>query len=271
MGKPAGQATKPGPGRTRVSRRRTTPSRVARSLGTPVGRESVVTVALARIKDALLRKALKPGDFLPSETELTKTLRIGKSSVREAVKMLQAIGVVEVRRGQGTVVRRHPGPDYLSPLVFQLIMQSGYPDDLVDLRLMFEPAAAVMAMERATAEDHEAIRRAVERLEHAVALGHPRAEDDIAFHLAILQATKNPLVIRIGETIFQLFRLSITISMHHIADRAIQDHRRIYDAFRSGHADRLRAAVLHSYDGWKESLYRTVGQAEGTPHGRERS
>ena len=187
---------------------------------------------------------------------MTKTLGIGKSSVREAVKMLQAMGVVEVRRGQGTVVRRHPGPDYLSPLVFQLIMESGYPDDLIELRLMFEPAYAVMAMERATAEDQERIRRAMERLERAVQSGTPAAEDDIAFHLAILKATKNPLVIRIGETIFQLFKPSISVSMQHIAPRAVQDHRRIFDAFRSGDAAQLRTAVLKSYDGWKESLLR---------------
>lgn len=232
-------------------------------------RESVVSLAIARIKDALLQKALKQGDFLPSETELTKTLGIGKSSVREAVKMLQAIGVVEVRRGHGTLVRRHPGPDYLSPLVFQLIMESGYPDDLVELRRMFEPAAAVMAMERATAEDHERIRQAVERLDRAVAVGTPTAEDDIAFHLAMLNATKNPLVVRIGETIFQLFQPSITVSMQHIAHRAIQDHRRIYEAFRSGDAERLRAAVLKSYEGWKESLYRShdFGQEPAKEHG----
>lgn len=262
MGKPARQATSRRPQRGRVSRRRATPPRIARSLGIPVGKESVVSLAIARIKDALLQRALKPGDYLPSETELTKTLGIGKSSVREAVKMLQAMGVVEVRRGDGTVVREHPGPDYLSPLVFQLIMESGYPDDLVELRLMFEPAAAVMAMERATGEDHENIRLAVERLERAVGLGKPTAEDDIAFHAAILNATKNPLVIRIGETIFQLFKPSISVSMQHIGNRAVQDHRLIYEAFRSGDADRLRAAVLKSYDGWKESLYRTVVQGE---------
>ena len=268
MARPAGQAANERPPRLHVSRRRATTSRVARSLGVPVGRDSVVSLAIARIKDALLRKTLKPGDYLPSETELTKTLGIGKSSVREAVKMLQAMGVVEVRRGHGTLVRRHPGPDYLSPLVFQLIMESGYPDDLIELRLMFEPAAAVMAMDRATPEDHEQIRRALERLERAVASGTPSAEDDIAFHVAILNATKNPLVIRIGETIFQLFKPSISISMQYIANRAVQDHRRIFDALRSGDAAQVRAAVLTSYDGWKESLYRNRNMDERPAKGQ---
>lgn len=248
--------------RTGASRARIANSMVARSLGVPVAKDSVVSLAIARIHDALLQKALRPGDYLPSETALTKTLGIGKSSVREAVKMLQAMGVVEVRRGFGTVVRRQPGPNTISPLVFQLIMEAGYPDDLIDLRLMFEPAYSVMAMERATAEDHDRIQAAMERLEQSVQSGTPAAEDDIAFHLAILQATKNPLVIRIGETIFQLFKPSISVSMQHIAPRAVQDHRRIFEAFRSGDMARLRAAVLKSYEGWKESLYRNRTAAE---------
>src|SRR5512136_630195 len=253
------RTTRKGASRVRVAN-----SRLARSLGVPVEKDSAVSLAIPQVKDALLRKALRRGDYLPSETELTRTLGIGKSSVREAVKMLQAMGVVEVRRGHGTVVRRHPGPDSLSPLVFQLIMESGYPDDLIELRLMFEPAAAVMAMERATEEDREDIQRAMERLERAVAVGNPTVDDDIAFHVAILNATKNPLVIRIGETIFQLFKPSISVSMQHIANRAVQDHRRIFDAFRSGNAAQLRTAVLQSYDGWKESLYR-VREGTGRP------
>jgi GntR family transcriptional repressor for pyruvate dehydrogenase complex len=241
----------------------------ARSWGAPVGKDSVVSLVITRIKEALVRKDLRPGDYLPSETELTKSLGVSKSSVREAVKMLQAMGVVEVRRGQGTLVRQHPGPDYISPLVFQLIMEAGYPDDLVELRLMFEPAFSVMAMERATDEDRERIREAMERLERSVQSGSPVAEEDIAFHLAILKATKNPLVTRIGETIFQLFQPSINVSMTHIAARAVQDHRRIFEALCSGDPARLRAAVLKSYDGWKESLYKRQRPVGGRKPGRD--
>ena len=251
-------------GRVKTSQRNASQGRararkVAGSLGVPVEKDSIVSVVLTRIKEALLRKTLRPGDYLPSETELTKTFGVSKSSVREAVKMLQAMGVVEVRHGQGMRVRQHPGPDTISPLVLQLIMEAGYPDDLVELRLMFEPAFSVMAMERATDEDRNRIRKALGRLERSVRAGSPTADDDIAFHLAILQTTRNPLVIRIGETIFQLFRPSISVSMKHIASRAVQDHRRIFEAFCSGDPVRLRVAVFKSYDGWKESLNREKG------------
>ena len=226
---------------------------------TPLERRSVVSLVMERIKEAFLRKELRPGEYLPSEAELTRSLGVSKSSVREAVKMLQAMGVVEVRRGQGTVIRKAPGDDYLSPLIFQLILETGYPEDLVELRMMFEPAYSVMAMERATGADLEEIRETLERFERAIAKGTQTAEDDIAFHLAILRATRNPLVIRIGETIFQLFKPSISLSMRTIPKIALRDHRRIFQAFLKKDEKELRQAILKSYEGWKRSLYRKQG------------
>jgi GntR family transcriptional repressor for pyruvate dehydrogenase complex len=211
---------------------------------------------IERVKEALLRRDLKPGDYLPPEGELSKNLGVGKSSVREAMKMLQAMGVVEVRRGQGTIIRPHPGPDFVSPLIFQLITESGYPDDLVQLRMMFEPAASVMAMHRATEDDLGRIRKTVEKLEAATSAGAQTAEEDLAFHYAILKATRNPLVIRIGETIFQLFTPSIATSMKSIPEIAVRDHRRIFEAFAARDEAQLRDAILKSYAGWKASLYR---------------
>ncbi len=226
-------------------------------------RGSLVSRVIQRVQDALLRRELRAGDYLPTESELSKSLGIGKSSVREAIKMLQAMGVVEIRRGQGTIIRRHPGPGFISPLIFQLLIDNGYPEDLVELRMIFEPALSVLAMQRATEADLAEIERALLALEAAVRAGTPVADDDIAFHLAILRATKNPLVMRIGETIFQLFKPSIAVSMEHIPERAMRDHRRLFEALRARDEARLRQAVLRSYRGWKESLYRKGDAAGG--------
>jgi GntR family transcriptional repressor for pyruvate dehydrogenase complex len=225
------------------------------SLAVPVEKGTVVSLVMERIKEALVNRELKPGDYLPSEIELTRSLGVGKSSIREAVKMLQAMGVVEVRRGQGTVIREHPGDDCLSPLIFQLILENGYPRDLLDLRIMFEPAYTVMAMKRATREDTVRVEEAVENLQASIRSGAPIAEDDLSFHVAVLKATRNPLVIRIGETIMQLFRASIARSMKTIPETALRDHRRILEAFREKDEEALRKAILKSFEGWKKSLY----------------
>ena len=226
------------------------------ALSTPVGKDSVVLLVLERIKEALIYNELRPGDFLPSEEELTRNLGVGKSSVREAVKMLQAMGIVEVRRGQGTLIREKFGEDILNPLVFRIIIENADISDLVDLRMMFEPAYSVRAMERATSGDIERIEATVTAFEAIIEKGEQTAEDDIAFHMAILEATHNPLVVRIGETILSLFKASIGRSMREIPKTALQDHKRILKAFKKGDPDALRAAIIKSFDGWRQSLAR---------------
>lgn len=224
------------------------------ALSTPLGKDSVVLLVIERIKEALVHKELRPGDFLPSEEALARNLGVGKSSVREAIKMLQAMGVVEVRRGQGTLIRESLGDDIINPLIFQLIMEGGRIDDVVDIRMMFEPAYTIMAMHRATPEDTAEIVASVERFEAVIARGEQRAEDDIAFHRAILQATHNPFVIRIGETILQLFAASISRSMQDIPRVALDDHKQILAAFLARDESALRAAILKSFEGWESSL-----------------
>jgi GntR family transcriptional repressor for pyruvate dehydrogenase complex len=83
-------------------------------LNTPLKKKSVVMLVIDRIKLALINGELKPGDFIPSESELTQNLGVGKSSVREATKMLQAMGVLEVKRGQGTIIRKSHDEDALN-------------------------------------------------------------------------------------------------------------------------------------------------------------
>jgi len=226
----------------------------ANSLTTPVPRGSLVTFVVKRIKEALLNGEINPGDFLPPEAELAKNLSVGKSSVREALKMLQALGVVEVRRGQGTAICKEPGEESINPLIFQLLIEKRSIQDLIDLRMIFEPGITVMAMKKATKAEIETIRKTILRLQKSIERGVPMAEDDLAFHFAILNATHNPFVVRIGKTILQLFKSSISTSMNTIPEIALRDHKRIFDAFVQKNEDKLVEAVVDSFEGWKKSL-----------------
>jgi GntR family transcriptional repressor for pyruvate dehydrogenase complex len=229
----------------------------APALTTPVPRGSLVTFVVKRIKEALLNGEINPGDFLPPEAELAKNLNVGKSSVREALKMLQALGVIEVRRGQGTAICKEPGEEAINPLIFQLLMEQRRIQDLIDLRMIFEPGITVLAMKRATEAEIEAIRETVERLQKSIEEGDPVAEDDLAFHFAVLNATHNPFVVRIGKTILQLFKSSINTSMRTIPEIALRDHKRILEAFVRKDEDQLVEAVVASFEGWKKSLEKT--------------
>src|SRR5690554_2426408 len=154
-----------------LKRQPTLPLTSMESFGSSIDRSSVALQLLERIKGALIRGELQPGDYLPSETELTQTLGIGKSSVREAIKMLQAIGIVEVRRGQGTIIRREPGDPIVDPMAFGMILARGMTRDVLEFRRMFEPAYTQQAMQAATAADHEQIRLTIDEMVIAIATG----------------------------------------------------------------------------------------------------
>lgn len=224
------------------------------SLGTPVKEGSVVGLVMNRIKEALINKELRPGDYLPTENELMKNLGVSKTSIREAIKMLQALGVLEIKRGQGTRIRDHLEGSVIDPMIFQLIIENDEPVDLVELRMMFEPAYMLLAMRKATDEDITVIQTIHEKFKKGIEQGTQTIEDDIAFHLAILHATHNPLVIRIGEMILQLFKAAMIQSFKSHPRIALQDHTNILNAFCAKDAEQLRDAVIRSFENWKTGL-----------------
>ncbi|MCE9684271.1 FadR/GntR family transcriptional regulator [Halomonas alkalisoli] len=237
-----------------LKRQLTTQAMPTEPFGGTLERSSVAMQLLERIKSALIRGELKPGDYLPSESELTQALGIGKSSVREAIKMLQAIGIVEVRRGQGTMIRREPGDPIVDPMAFGMILARGMTRDVLDFRRMFEPAYTLQAMNNASAEDHQRIRRAIDDMETAIANGEQTARHDVAFHRAVLHATHNPMTIRVGETLLQLIEAALETSMQTLPDVALKDHKAIYQAFREGDSEGVQAAIEVSSKSWETNL-----------------
>jgi GntR family transcriptional repressor for pyruvate dehydrogenase complex len=223
-------------------------------LSNPVKQISIVNRVIERIKEALIKKELNPGDYLPTETELTAKLGVSKTSVREAIKMLQALGVVEVRRGRGTKIRDRFEGNIIDPLIFQLIMASGQTQDIIDFRIMFEPAYTLMAMSRADQNDIDRIAATIAELENAIQSNQQTAGEDLAFHLQILRSTHNPLVIRVGETIIELFKESIGYTVKHHPEIVLRDHKRIFAAFCQKHENKLRKAILQSFEGWRLGL-----------------
>jgi len=230
-----------------------TPEPVVR-FGGSLQRSSVAFQLLERIKSALIRGDLKPGDYLPSETELTQSLGIGKSSVREAIKMLQAIGIVEVRRGQGTIIRREPGDPLVDPMAFGMILARGMTRDVLEFRMMFEPAYTLQAMDNAIEEDHRRIQKAIDDMEVAIANAEQTSHHDVSFHRAILYATHNPMTIRVGQTLLELIEAALETSMQTLPETALNDHKAIYAAFLARDTERVRQAIEQSAQSWETNL-----------------
>lgn len=226
----------------------------AAGLAAPLKSASIVKQIIAKVEHDLLYRRLHPGDRFPSETELVRTLGVSKSSVREAVKMLQAIGVLTVKQGDGTYVNESPGGGSINPLLFSLLLIQGDAQQIVELRSLLEPAYTILAMKKATPEDMRRIEETIEELETSIANGTQTGDSDIKFHLAILNATHNPYIIRICTVVLELFSVSINKAVRTIPEISLRDHKLLFEAMKSRDEDALYEAVISSFAGWQRMM-----------------
>ena len=234
----------------------------------PVGRGSAVESVLSRIKEALVEGKLNPGDKLPPEMELMDMLGVGRGTVREALKILSAFGVIEIRRGEGTYIADAITPPCLDPLLFSLILERGTPHALLELREMLEFDFIRKAIEKATDDDLSRIEHTVRDLKEQLEAGETDPDVltafDLEFHYAVIEASKNPLIIKLGKEIMGLFSPFIKKTMHRHVDRHHED---IYLAIKARDVDKAREALERSLWYWTgtESIPTIYDEIESTP------
>lgn len=226
---------------------------------------SVVEQIIETFKEYILRGELRPGQRLPSELDLCQQLGVGRSAVREAMKVLEAMGVVVIRQGDGTYVADKPSSKILNPLMFAIMLESNSSREFYELRYTTQVGYCELAAQKATKDDWALIERTAAELEQYVERpdhDHKTLCDlDLTFHVAILNATHNPLVIKIGRTVEELFFNSIYTSMSG-SGNIVKHHQIIIAALRDGDPLHIRRAVAISLDYWREEVERQVKLAE---------
>lgn len=189
------------------------------------------------IKDELLNGTLKPGDKLPNETLLSEKFNVSRTPVREAMKILEAIGVIEIKRGSGMFITNSSTGFTLNSLVFSLIMHSSDTEKLIEFRQHFEVLLMNIIITNWDESKYEKIERVylsqVERL-HKGLTPTELADIDLEFHFALLEITENPFVIEVGKTIYELYRpkmilnkkssnIELTLATHKAYLEALKD------------------------------------------------
>jgi GntR family transcriptional regulator, transcriptional repressor for pyruvate dehydrogenase complex len=192
---------------------------------------------------------LKPGDRLPSERELAEVFGVSRSSVRDAIRVLEMRGLVEPKHGEGTLVRQVPLDAIVSPLADVLTASKDLTAELFDMRRILEPPVARAAAVRATPEDLEALDQILERQALRVRAGEVAIAEDNEFHYRIATAAKNRVVLRVIDVVMDLLRESRVrwLQGPGRAHSSLAGHRRILDAIRrrdpDGAAEAMRVHV----------------------------
>lgn len=198
-----------------------------------------------------IEKKYKPGDKLPNENELSEELGVSRITLREAIRILVAGNVVEVKRGKGTFVRQDFAEQPLTELTPVLSAKVGV-DDLFEMRLIFEPEAAYYATIRATDSELNRILAIGEKIEEMIREGQDRTQEEMAFHRSIAKATHNEFMNKLMPVLQESVSKGVFLyeKEHLPVEDVIADHRMIMEFMKNRNAEGARNAmkihILHA-------------------------
>jgi GntR family transcriptional repressor for pyruvate dehydrogenase complex len=226
----------------------------------PIRREPVATQIARRLVEVILSGQIEPGARMPSERQLAEAFGVGRSAMREALKALSLIGLVEVRQGDGTYLRR--ADSALLPEVIEWGLLLGEPRtmDLVEARQEIEVVLAGLAAQRRTDEQIARLQQALERMQ-AATTADQFVENDVAFHLTLAEAAGNSALRDIHSSIQALLRAWILRAIRggENIEQSSREHVPIYEAVARGDAEGAREAMQEHMSAAAARLVQNLG------------
>lgn len=230
---------------------------------------SVVERVIDGIISSIINGEFQPGDRLPTEPELCKQYNAGRNSVREAIKQLQAYGVVYIRRADGTYICDSYDQKMLDPMLYNIILHKNDWRDFVTLRAVMDIGTLHLALTLPNVEDCvPELERLVEAMAEEMEGPEPSKERvmelDTRFHAIIAQTTHNPQIASVTEYIT---RLTVPSRMETV-ERVLRSgdvryfvdlHRQIVTLIADRQAERIVDVVKDHYVYWENDI--VPGQA----------
>jgi GntR family transcriptional repressor for pyruvate dehydrogenase complex len=211
----------------------------------PIKREPLATEIARRLVEFLLSGGLEPGDQIPSERQLAEAFGVGRSAMREALKSLALLGLLDVRHGDGTYLRRADATLLPNVIEWGLLLGEQRTMDLVEARQKVEAIIAGLAAERRDEADVADLRRLLDRMGQ---MGRDHAgfvDADVAFHLRLAETARNTALREILSSIQALLRVWIrrVIAAAESTEGSYQEHVPIFEAVERGDAAAAAAAM----------------------------
>jgi GntR family transcriptional repressor for pyruvate dehydrogenase complex len=226
---------------------------------TPIKPKLVSDQVFDQLRELIFRRQIKPGEPLLPERELSRMLNVSRSTVRNAINKLIGMGLVEQRKGFGTVVRT-PESEAENPIRALLGLQEATLAELVELWQSLEGDAAELAAVRASDEDIQAMEEALEAQMYDCAAGNCLPDTSISFHMAVVFATKNRARINLMKHFYDLLFGTMADEIFQIyndleaLNQNLEDHRKILDAIRRRDAPQARQAGSRHIGRYREKL-----------------
>ncbi|GAA4712012.1 FadR/GntR family transcriptional regulator [Brevibacillus fulvus] len=158
---------------------------------------------LLQINEIVSQQNLRAGDKLPSERELSEQLGVGRSSVREALRALELLGLIETRRGEGTFLKHYRHNRLIDILGYFLLRDFKTKKDVLEMRKILELEAVRLACKRATPKYLEEMERNLQQTAERLNRGEYPWEEDYQFHRIVCRASRNSILHRIWTPLME--------------------------------------------------------------------
>lgn len=202
----------------------------------PIKRVSIVDSVLKRITDLIQKGDLKPGEKLPTIKAFSEKMQVGASSVREALKQLQIMGIIVIKQGEGTFINDKVSINHISDrLGYLLDIKKPDISYCVEARKIIERGTVALAAERASEKEINNLNESIQRMKKVIDNPKEFALENINFHLNIAKASKNPLLLIIFDTIHDLFieeQKGVAEALD-LKSQSIESHGSIYNAIKN--------------------------------------
>lgn len=205
----------------------------------PIKPKKIYEEIVSQLQRMIIEGKYNPGDKLPSEREMAEVLNVSRPSVREAITALAAMGILEVRPGEGTFVAHTSDRETIQSLSMILAVERNSLAELMEVRRILECEAAAMAAQRATEADIALMEDLLNGMKDTAQRREQGVEFDLQFHFAVAQATHNRVLHRLVNTLDEMMHQTFISNRQEmysspgVAKRIISEHEAILEGIKS--------------------------------------
>lgn len=218
--------------------------------------KTISEIVIDQIQKKIISGELKVGDQLAPERELVQDLDISRSTLREALKALEVMGVIESKRGNGNFVVNNTENSVYKPLSLSFVLSNGKNEEIMEARRVIEGYTASKAAEKATAEDVEYLREILYKLDEADTIA-AKSKYDSEFHYEIGRICGNTLLNLMLQGISYVFDLFI----EQMVEKAYQD-KHSYEEINAEHRPIVEAIAAHNSEGARIAMLNHINLIE---------
>lgn len=219
----------------------------------PVKNKKVYEEIIEQIKDMIYKGILKKGDKLPSERHMVEKLQVSRTSVREALRCLEIIGLIESRQGEGNFIKENFENGLIEPLSVMFMLKDSKSEEILELRKIIEIGTVQLAAKRISKSELDELKELKEKLKK-LNKEENLAEIDREFHYKIAEASQNFLLLGVLNAISSLMESYIKDARKSILEEEgnrqelIKQHENIFEALNNNNEDEAIKAMTKHLD-----------------------